>query len=98
MTYSHLILIRFGIRGHNELDEPAFTQPLMYDQIRSRRSVPTLYEEQLIVCLCLNTLSEVIRAHVDLSKPYRKKESLPPPPPLPFGPLINPTSTINFLP
>ncbi|KAI0918481.1 hypothetical protein AcV5_002463 [Taiwanofungus camphoratus] len=34
--------------GHNELDEPAFTQPLMYEKIRSRRSVPSLYEEQLI--------------------------------------------------
>ncbi|KAI9511036.1 dehydrogenase E1 and transketolase domain-containing protein 1 [Russula earlei] len=34
--------------GHNELDEPAFTQPLMYEKIRSRKSVPTLYEEQLI--------------------------------------------------
>ncbi|OSX61116.1 hypothetical protein POSPLADRAFT_1074828 [Postia placenta MAD-698-R-SB12] len=34
--------------GHNELDEPSFTQPLMYEKIRSRRSVPSLYEEQLI--------------------------------------------------
>ncbi|KAI0266214.1 dehydrogenase E1 and transketolase domain-containing protein 1 [Gloeopeniophorella convolvens] len=34
--------------GHNELDEPAFTQPLMYEQIRSRKSVPALYEERLI--------------------------------------------------
>lgn len=38
-------------RGHNELDEPAFTQPVMYEQIRSRQSVPTLYEEQLIVSM-----------------------------------------------
>lgn len=34
--------------GHNELDEPAFTQPLMYKNIRVRKSVPRLYEEQLI--------------------------------------------------
>ncbi|KAI9449669.1 dehydrogenase E1 and transketolase domain-containing protein 1 [Lactarius psammicola] len=34
--------------GHNELDEPAFTQPLMYEKIRSRKSVPALYEEGLI--------------------------------------------------
>lgn len=34
--------------GHNELDEPAFTQPLMYEKIRSRKSVPALYEERLI--------------------------------------------------
>jgi 2-oxoglutarate dehydrogenase complex dehydrogenase (E1) component-like enzyme len=38
-----------GFRGHNELDEPAFTQPLMYKDIRSRKSVPTVYEERLIV-------------------------------------------------
>lgn len=36
-------------RGHNELDEPSFTQPLMYEKIRSRSSVPVLYEKQLIV-------------------------------------------------
>ena len=40
---------RLRARGHNELDEPAFTQPLMYEKIRSRRSVPALYEEHLIV-------------------------------------------------
>ncbi|OCH85266.1 dehydrogenase E1 and transketolase domain-containing protein 1, partial [Obba rivulosa] len=41
-------LIVYRRWGHNELDEPAFTQPLMYDKIRSRRSVAALYEEQLI--------------------------------------------------
>jgi len=34
--------------GHNELDEPSFTQPLMYEKIRSRSSVPLMYEKQLI--------------------------------------------------
>ncbi|KAI0029023.1 dehydrogenase E1 and transketolase domain-containing protein 1 [Vararia minispora EC-137] len=34
--------------GHNELDEPAYTQPQMYSTIRSRKSVPTLYEQTLI--------------------------------------------------
>ncbi|KAL4072369.1 thiamine diphosphate-binding protein [Scleroderma yunnanense] len=34
--------------GHNELDEPAFTQPLMYQKIRARRSVPELYEDKLV--------------------------------------------------
>ncbi|EJF58365.1 dehydrogenase E1 and transketolase domain-containing protein 1 [Dichomitus squalens LYAD-421 SS1] len=41
-------LIVYRRWGHNELDEPAFTQPLMYEKIRSRRSVPALYEEHLI--------------------------------------------------
>ena len=34
--------------GHNEGDEPAFTQPLMYKKIRSHASVLELYAEKLI--------------------------------------------------
>ncbi|MEZ4389285.1 MAG: 2-oxoglutarate dehydrogenase E1 component [Candidatus Krumholzibacteriia bacterium] len=34
-------------RGHNESDEPAFTQPLMYEQIRRRDSVRTGYLSHL---------------------------------------------------
>jgi 2-oxoglutarate dehydrogenase E1 component len=34
--------------GHNESDEPAFTQPQMYAKIRDHRSVATLYGERLL--------------------------------------------------
>ncbi|MQB01291.1 MAG: multifunctional oxoglutarate decarboxylase/oxoglutarate dehydrogenase thiamine pyrophosphate-binding subunit/dihydrolipoyllysine-residue succinyltransferase subunit [Actinobacteria bacterium] len=34
--------------GHNESDEPAFTQPLMYAKIEERRSVRKLYTELLL--------------------------------------------------
>ncbi|KZS96382.1 dehydrogenase E1 and transketolase domain-containing protein 1 [Sistotremastrum niveocremeum HHB9708] len=34
--------------GHNELDEPGFTQPQMYSKIRARKSIPSLYEEKLL--------------------------------------------------
>jgi len=34
--------------GHNEGDEPSFTQPLMYKKIRSHRSTLDLYSEKLI--------------------------------------------------
>ena len=34
--------------GHNEGDEPAFTQPLMYKQIRSQKTTLELYAEKLI--------------------------------------------------
>ncbi|KAG1729579.1 thiamine diphosphate-binding protein [Suillus lakei] len=42
-------LIVYRRWGHNELDEPAFTQPLMYEKIRSRKSVPRLYEDKLVL-------------------------------------------------
>ncbi len=35
-------------RGHNEGDEPTFTQPLMYQQIRKRPDVMTSYTEHLL--------------------------------------------------
>jgi 2-oxoglutarate dehydrogenase E1 component len=34
--------------GHNETDEPAFTQPLMYKVIRDHKSTLQLYGEQLV--------------------------------------------------
>lgn len=34
--------------GHNEADEPSFTQPLMYARIKDRRSVRKLYTETLL--------------------------------------------------
>ncbi|MET9772742.1 multifunctional oxoglutarate decarboxylase/oxoglutarate dehydrogenase thiamine pyrophosphate-binding subunit/dihydrolipoyllysine-residue succinyltransferase subunit [Streptomyces sp. NPDC006367] len=41
-------LICYRRRGHNESDNPAFTQPLMYDLIDRKRSVRKLYTESLI--------------------------------------------------
>ncbi len=35
--------------GHNEGDEPAFTQPLMYEKIRDRPTLTEVYTEQLIL-------------------------------------------------
>ncbi|MGH3321161.1 MAG: multifunctional oxoglutarate decarboxylase/oxoglutarate dehydrogenase thiamine pyrophosphate-binding subunit/dihydrolipoyllysine-residue succinyltransferase subunit [Streptosporangiaceae bacterium] len=41
-------LICYRRRGHNETDNPSFTQPLMYDLIDAKRSVRKLYTESLI--------------------------------------------------
>ncbi len=41
-------LVCYRRRGHNEMDEPSFTQPLMYDTIAAKRSVRKLYTEALI--------------------------------------------------
>ena len=42
-------MVCFRKHGHNEGDEPAFTQPLMYKKIRERPSVQELYTETLIL-------------------------------------------------
>ncbi|WAR19416.1 DHTK1-like protein [Mya arenaria] len=40
--------ICFRKYGHNELDDPSFTQPLMYNAIKDRKSIPDSYAEQLL--------------------------------------------------
>ena len=46
-------------RGHNESDEPAFTQPLMYQKIRQRETVREAYLGRLI------KLGEITRERAD---------------------------------
>ncbi len=41
-------MVCYRRRGHNEGDDPSFTQPLMYDLIEQKRSVRKLYTEALI--------------------------------------------------
>jgi 2-oxoglutarate decarboxylase len=41
-------MICYRRRGHNEADNPSFTQPQMYDIIDSKRSVRKLYTEALV--------------------------------------------------
>ncbi|WP_285757534.1 multifunctional oxoglutarate decarboxylase/oxoglutarate dehydrogenase thiamine pyrophosphate-binding subunit/dihydrolipoyllysine-residue succinyltransferase subunit [Nocardiopsis ansamitocini] len=41
-------LVCYRRRGHNEADNPSFTQPLMYDVIDAKRSTRKLYTESLI--------------------------------------------------
>lgn len=49
----------FRRRGHNEGDEPAFTQPTMYDVIRHRKTVFESYLERML------SLNEVTREEAD---------------------------------
>ena len=56
--------------GHNEGDEPSFTQPLMYDRIRAHTPVVALYskalEEQGVLSATeIDKMNADVRAHLD---------------------------------
>jgi 2-oxoglutarate dehydrogenase E1 component len=48
-------MVCYRKHGHNEGDEPAFTQPLMYAKIRERPSITELYTEHMILTGDLTT-------------------------------------------
>ncbi len=74
-------LVCYRRHGHNEADEPAATQPLMYQNIRARKSTRELYADQLVAAARLSAdeakaLTDDYRAKLDkgetvteLSKP-----------------------------
>lgn len=42
------VQVSYRRMGHNEMDEPMFTQPLMYKQIKKQKPVLQKYAEKLI--------------------------------------------------
>ena len=70
-------LIGYRKMGHNELDQPSFTQPLMYKQVAKMTPVAKIYEQQLLECGAVD--QEVINGmkstiHKILEESYAKSK------------------------
>ncbi|MDE2091956.1 MAG: 2-oxoglutarate dehydrogenase E1 component, partial [Gammaproteobacteria bacterium] len=67
-------LVCYRRHGHNEADEPAATQPIMYQKIRSHPTTLALYAESLknqnlVDEATINSITERYRAQLDSGKP-----------------------------
>ena len=71
-------------QGHNESDEPAFTQPLMYEKIRSHPTTRAIYASKLIdekvldkneVDSLLNEWSEKLEKDLEIGKNYKPNKA-----------------------
>jgi 2-oxoglutarate dehydrogenase E1 component len=89
-------MICYRRHGHNEGDDPSYTQPLMYKKIDARRSVRKLYTETLVrrgdltleeAEQALDDFGERLQAALDETKEQAEArgaggQAAPPPPPL----------------
>ena len=82
-------LICYRRHGHNEGDEPSFTQPLLYEKIRRKESVRKIYTEKLLELGILQR-HDVERIEEDLSDQLSQAleliETRPPGPDEPYEP------------
>jgi 2-oxoglutarate dehydrogenase E1 component len=84
-----LDMVCYRRHGHNEGDEPSFTQPLLYERIRSHESTRVIYTEKLLELGILQR-SDVERIEADLSRQLEHAleiiETRPPGPDEPYEP------------
>src|SRR5690606_34862888 len=64
-------IVGYRRHGHNEADEPAFTQPLMYKRIEAHRTVREIYQDFLLRAGVLAP-EDVERFNVELQERYRR--------------------------
>lgn len=67
--------------GHNEGDEPAYTQPLMYDIIRKHATLREIYSKQLVQAgTCDQAFADSLMANrqTELQKIYESTKANPP--------------------
>ena len=77
-------LVSYRRHGHNEGDDPSYTQPLMYQRIDAKRSVRKLYTETLVRRgdLTLEQAEKALDAFdAQLQAVLDEVRSAPPPPP-----------------
>lgn len=75
-------LICFRRWGHNELDDPTFTNPLIYKIIHSKKSIPDQYTEDVVSngLLKESQVKDVIDAHTSyLNEEFKKSDNFTPP-------------------
>ncbi len=71
-------LIGYRKHGHNELDQPSFTQPLMYKRVAQMKPVAEIYEKQLLDegVLTSEKANELkSRVKVELERAYEASKS-----------------------
>ncbi len=83
-------LIGYRRYGHNELDEPSFTQPLLYHGVRNHLTVRKLWADKLVQRgftapddpeKMVSRYTELLQSTYDSLPPAEELAELPPPPP-----------------
>ena len=91
-------MVCYRRRGHNEGDEPSFTQPMMYKLIDAKRSTRKLYTEALIGRgdITVEEAEEVLRDYqAQLDAVYAAVHNVEPAPSANHAPAVTPPEQVN---
>ncbi len=84
-------MVCYRRHGHNEADDPSFTQPRMYELIENRRSVRKLYTEQLVKRgdISIDQAEQFLQGFEELLQEAfsETKQAKPPEPPTAIAPV-----------